>query len=117
MKVYKEIHDEGTKNERTLWFNEDKHLHREDGPAVIYKNGYKEWRINGLYHREDGPAVTRYDGAKYWYKNGKCHREDGPAIIFKDGNKEWWLNNERYAEETFKKKLFKHNLNKLNEGS
>jgi len=30
-------------------------------------------------HREDGPAVEWYNGSKEWYKNAKLHREDGPA--------------------------------------
>jgi hypothetical protein len=32
-------------------------LHREDGPAVEYLNGDKEWRFNGRFHRLEGPAL------------------------------------------------------------
>jgi hypothetical protein len=35
----------------------DKKYHREDGPALVYPNGYKAWFINGRLHRVDGPAV------------------------------------------------------------
>lgn len=34
--------------------------HRVDGPAIIYADGYKEWRINGTLHRLDGPAIVDY---------------------------------------------------------
>ena len=54
-------------------------LHREDGPAVEYTDGFKAWYKNGARHRENGPAIEGYDGSKYWLINGKAHREDGPA--------------------------------------
>ena len=38
-------------------------------------------------HREDGPAVEYADGSKEWYLNGKLHREDGPACEYADGSK------------------------------
>jgi len=38
-----EIDNEGTK----YWYNEDGELHQEDGPAVEFTDGYKEWWING----------------------------------------------------------------------
>jgi hypothetical protein len=44
-------------------------LHREDGPAIEWVDGYKEWRINGKRHREDGPAYEGADGTKFWYLN------------------------------------------------
>ena len=47
-------------------------LHREDGPAVIFKNGHTEWYKEGSLHREDGPAIIRTNGDKYWY----IHNED-----------------------------------------
>ena len=46
-------------------------LHREDGPAVEYPNGAKQWYINDQLHREDGPAVEYSSGRKEWYINGK----------------------------------------------
>ena len=98
-------------------------LHREDGPAVEYADGYKAWYIDGKYHREDGPAIDaggckawwidgkrhREDGpaieyangGKSWFINGKLHREDGPAIEYADGYKEWRINGERLTEEEF----------------
>ena len=29
------------------WYNNDGYLHREDGPAIEFYNGDKEWWING----------------------------------------------------------------------
>ena len=32
------------------WYLNDE-LHRIDGPAIEFANGYKAWYFNGLYHR------------------------------------------------------------------
>ena len=62
--------------------------------------------MNGKLHRLDGPAVEYPDGYKAWYLNGERHREDGPAIEGCDGSKEWWLNGKQYyTEAAFNKKL------------
>ena len=45
-------------------------LHREDGPAVHFKNGYEAWYINSQLHRLDGPARTYSDGQQEWYLHG-----------------------------------------------
>jgi hypothetical protein len=52
-------------------FTQNDQYHREDGPAVIYTDGTREWYLNGKLHREDGPAVECPDGSKYWYLNGR----------------------------------------------
>jgi len=49
--------------------NEDGELHNVDGPAVIYTNGNKEWRVNGKLHRIYGPAVTLVDGREFYVIN------------------------------------------------
>jgi len=54
--------------------------------AIEYRNE------QGLFHREDGPAIEYADGAKEWRQHGKLHRLDGPAIELVDGYKEWWVN-------------------------
>ena len=76
-------------------------LHREDGPAVEWRDGDKYWYINGERHREDGPAVEYTNGYKAWYINDKRHREDGPAVEYADGSKEWYINGKRLTEEEF----------------
>jgi len=88
-------------------------LHRLDGPALEYGNGYKEWHIDGLLHREDGPAVTHMSGTKIWYKEDKRHRMNGPAVEWYDGKKEWWYkgnflncNNQEIFERLIRLKAF-----------
>lgn len=82
-------------------------VHREDGPAVVSKNGDLEWYVNGLRHREDGPAIMRINGRKEWWLNGKRSRKpssysfssdenededenDNPSIIDECGVKRWY---------------------------
>lgn len=92
-RITKIVHWELTKDERTEYHNDEGLLHREDGPAVIWNDGEKEW-----------------------YINGERHREDGPAIIYANGIKEWYLDGRRYlTEEEHNQEMYKRNLNKLNE--
>jgi len=80
-------------------------LHREDGPAVEWVNGAKEWWVDDKRHRKDGPAVEHTNGGKSWYINGKRHREDGPAIERASGDKEWWINDKRLTEDEFNARM------------
>jgi len=91
-------------DDRTEW-HLDGVLHREDGPAVEFDDGYRAWYINGQFHREDGPAVECADGTKVWYKNGEVHRDDGPAGLYADGSEQWYLNDEEYTEAEFLAKI------------
>jgi hypothetical protein len=34
-------------------------------------NGNKRWWLNGKVHREDGPAIEWKDGDKEWWLNGE----------------------------------------------
>ncbi len=52
-----------------IWRNDKNEIHREDGPAVIYRKGRNEWYINGNLHRVDGPAVIYSNGTQFWYIN------------------------------------------------
>jgi len=62
--------------------------------------GDKYWRLpNGVCHREDGPAVEYSSGRKEWYINGHKHREDGPAVERSDGGKEWWIDGKLIYQE------------------
>lgn len=51
-----------------FYYNDEGHLHREDGPARICCNGHTSWWINGNKHRLDGPAVIHElnSGVKHW---------------------------------------------------
>jgi len=74
-------------------------LHREDGPAVEYSEGIKEWWRNGQLHREDGPAIEQEDGNKEWWRDGQLHREDGPAVEHAEGDKEWYRDGQLHRED------------------
>ena len=50
-------------------------LHRDDGPAIEWKNGGKTWMRNGWLHREDGPAIEWPNTDKDWYIDGVCFTE------------------------------------------
>lgn len=52
-------------------------LHRVDGPAAEYANGYKIWLMDGSLHRTDGPAIDS-TWRKEWWVNG--HRIAGPVV-------------------------------------
>lgn len=102
--VYKVVNE----NNRTIYYKDGK-FHREDGPAVIYKNDHHKdyhelWYKDGKLHRENGPAVVYPNEVQKWYKDGKLHREDGPAVVFFDGRQEWYKNGEKCScKESFSK--------------
>ena len=93
----------------TVWLNLEGKLHRTDGPAIEYADGYKEWWINDKPHRIDGPAVEYTNGDKEWWVNGKRHRTDGPAIEYANGNKSWYINGKKYSEQSFNEYIKKQN--------
>lgn len=74
-----------------IWRNEKGEYHREDGPAIEYWNGDKEWWVDGKLHRIEGPACKYCDGYKAYYTNGLRNRIDGPAREWSDGRKEWYV--------------------------
>ena len=100
-KVTKTVLDDGTIEYR----NSNRELHRIDGPAVEWENGYKSWYLNGQFHRIDGPAREWPAGSKEWYVNGELHREDGPAIEYKNGYKAWYINGQKLTEQEFNDKM------------
>ena len=59
---------------------------------VYYIKGTK------IIHREDGPAVEWKDAYKAWYFNGELHRDDGPAIVWDDGVLRWWLHGKWFSK-------------------
>jgi hypothetical protein len=85
----------------TKWYNLEGQLHREDGPAIEFRDGYKAYYINGKRHREDGPAVDCGNKYKCYYINNKLHREDGPAVEYANGDKSYYINDEELTEEEF----------------
>jgi hypothetical protein len=100
-----EVHQENGpaivwKNGQRDWFLNGKR-HRIDGPAVIEQNGKTEWWVNDKRHREDGPAFEHINGRKEWFFNGKPHRIDGPAVVDPEGVNEWFINGIQYTQENF----------------
>ena len=58
----------------------------KDQPACLIDfKGTERWELSGKPHRDDGPAIIWPDGYKWWYQHGKRHRIDGSAYIGKDG--------------------------------
>lgn len=79
-------------NDAITWTLPDGTLHREDGPALIAKNGTQKWFWHGVPHRADGPAVQTIHGSEEWRVNGVLHRDGGPAVSIapEDGDGEGW---------------------------
>jgi len=74
---------------------------------IINEKGTKCYYLNDLLHREDGPAVEWADGYKAWFINGEHHREDGPAIEWENGKREYFLNDEIYSKQQFLEEIGK----------
>lgn len=49
----------------------DQKKHRDDGPAVVYRDGYQEWYQRGVLHRTEGPAIVDQFGREKFFVNGK----------------------------------------------
>lgn len=60
--------------------------HREDGPAVLYRNGNEEWWLDGERHRVGGPAISYSCGYRKWIVQDKLHCTCGPAVIHTCGS-------------------------------
>lgn len=54
-------------NGTIIYYNSKNKIHRDDGPAVEYANGTKEWARDGRFYRARGPAIEDSDGTKRWY--------------------------------------------------
>ena len=58
------------------WKNANGERHREDGPAIEWANGSRNWFINGIAHRVDGPSYEDVNGYSEWWKHGKLVRKE-----------------------------------------
>ena len=94
-------HIKVTKYGTRCYYNNAGELHRDDGPAVEWYDGTKDWYQNGQLHRTDVPAIERSNGTKEWFQNGQRHRADGPAVVFEDGDKRWCINGKYLTEAEF----------------
>jgi len=44
-----------------------------------------------ILHREDGPAMEWKDGSKAYYRNNAIHRLDGPALYNNYNDRGWYV--------------------------
>ena len=51
----------------------------------ITKAGSKHYFLKGKRHREDGPAIDYADGHKEWFLHGRCHKIEpvGPNVAYR----------------------------------
>jgi hypothetical protein len=61
--------------------------------------GARSWWRDGKLHRDDGPAIEWADGYRAWYRDDKLHRDDGPAVERPNGTRQWWRNGKRLDRE------------------
>ena len=52
LKYRVEVDEDGSRR----YYSSAELLHRDDGPAVEFANGHKEWYQNGQRHRTDRPV-------------------------------------------------------------
>jgi len=71
--------------------------------VTVHDDGSIFWHKEGtaILDRENGPAVEFADGRKEWWRNGKCHRTDGPAIIKANGEKVFYIEGKVLFEEEY----------------
>lgn len=85
-------------------------FHRENGPAIIWDDGKKEWYKDGMRHRDDGGAAIYGGGGDMeFYVDGRRHNSEGLAIIKNDGDGEYWLN-DCYLDSDQYNNAITHNL-------
>ena len=66
----------------------------KDLPTEVLPGGVRMWKDGRMrLHRENGPAIEWPDGEKNWYHHGELHRYGGPAIERSDGYKAWYVYN------------------------
>ena len=77
-----------------VWEDENGHIHREDGPAVIYDDGSVEYWQHGRLHRIGGPAIDYPDTFRKWYQDNNLY----------NNSREWWVDNYRiFSKEQYQK--------------
>jgi hypothetical protein len=86
-----------------IFYFKDKKFHNMDGPAIIRKNCYQAWYMDGFPHRDpmtDEPTIISKNGYQ-WYFYGKLHRNNNlPAIQYFNGNTEYYIYGKKYHIDT-----------------
>ena len=72
--------------------------------VVVDQFGTRYYNADGQLHRDEGPAIEWVDGAKEWYQNGQMHRIGGPAVKW-GSLRQWFLLGVEYTEQSYYEKL------------
>ena len=65
--------------------------------------GTRYWYYNNLTHRDNGPAIEYKNGDKFYYKKGHLSRLDGPSVYI-GKNKYYYINNIIYLKSAWAEK-------------
>ena len=58
---------------------------------VYHRSGTVRWLDDERYvHRVDGPASVWDDGTQWWFRHGRAHFAYGPAILYASGSLAWY---------------------------
>ena len=60
------------------WLDDERYVHREDGPAEVYAHGTQYWSRHGRFHFAYGPASVWHDGEQWWYEDSNLLRGREP---------------------------------------
>jgi hypothetical protein len=66
---------------RECWFDDSGNYHREDGPAITWNNGDREYWLHGLPHRLDGPAVDWETVTEWWVNGVRVYCKDNEEFL------------------------------------
>ena len=75
----------------------DKYKSTIAGNIMYYK------KDTDIFHNPYGPAIIDKDGYKEYCIDNELHRLDGPAVIWPNGEEEYWINYEQLSKEEFEK--------------
>jgi len=113
--------EEGSDYTVTTYYNKNKEIDRQNGPAVIsvFENGYTEeqWIRKNKLDKKQGPAKILYDEknkviAEWYYVNDKLHRENGPAFIGYNLS-EYYLDGKKLTRKEWHNKVNNKKINQL----
>lgn len=89
---------------------------KNDNYKVKYPNRIDYYNDSGDLHRDNGPAIEYDEGYKSWFLNGKRHRLDGPAVEgIEEKENLYWINGAFYEKDAFEKQSLNIRLSKINQ--
>jgi hypothetical protein len=72
---------------------------------VVDESRKTYYDANFKIHRDNGPAILWKNGRRSYYKHGYLHREDGPAIENSNGKSRYYLENKRLMKSEFDRRI------------